>query len=42
MAQMRELDPALQISNLADLLPLRRAGDFATWAEALRKARLPD
>jgi hypothetical protein len=28
---MREMDPALRISNLKDLLPLRRAEDFAKW-----------
>jgi adenylate cyclase len=42
MARMRELDPALCISNLKDLLPLRRVEDFAKWAEALRKAGLPE
>jgi Flp pilus assembly protein TadD len=42
MTRMRELDPALCISNLKDLLPLRREGDFAKCAEALRKAGLPE
>nr|WP_283848579.1 adenylate/guanylate cyclase domain-containing protein [Bradyrhizobium sp. SRL28] len=42
MAHMRELDPVLCISNLRDLLPLRRKEDFAKWAEALRKAGLPE
>jgi len=42
MARMRELDPALCISNLKDLLPLRRMEDFTKWAEALRKAGLPE
>ena len=42
MARMRELDPVLRISNLKDLLPLRRVEDFAKWAEALRKAGLPE
>ena len=42
MARMRELDPALCISNLKDLLPLRRVEDFANWATALRKAGLPE
>jgi TolB-like protein len=42
MARMREVDPALCISNLKDLLPLRRVEDFAKWAEALRKAGLPE
>jgi adenylate cyclase len=42
MAQMREIDPALRISNLKDLLPLRRADDFARWVDGLRKAGLPE
>jgi Flp pilus assembly protein TadD len=42
MARMRAMDPALRISNLEDLLPLRRAEDFAKWADALRKAGLPE
>lgn len=42
MARVRELDPALCISNLKDLLPLRRVEDFAKWADALRKAGLPE
>jgi adenylate cyclase len=42
MARMREIDPTLCISNLEDLLPLRRAEDIAMWAAALRKAGLPE
>jgi TolB-like protein len=42
MTRMRELDPALCISNLKDLLPLRRVEDCAKWAEALRTAGLPE
>lgn len=42
MARMRELDPALRISNLQGLPPLRRAEDVAKWADALRKAGLPE
>ena len=42
MARMRELDPALCISNLKGLLPLRREEDFAKWVEALQKAGLPE
>lgn len=41
MARMRELDPALRISNLKDLIPLRRADDYNRWAEGLQKAGLP-
>ena len=42
MVRMREVDPALRLSNLKDLLPLRRTEDFAKWADALRKAGLPE
>ena len=42
MERMREMDPALRISNLKDLLPLRRAEDFAKWGDALRLAGLPE
>lgn len=42
MERMRSLDPALRISNLANLLPLRRAEDFTKWANGLRKAGLPE
>jgi TolB-like protein len=42
MAQMRQCDPALRISSLSELIPFRRALDFARWAEGLHKAGLPD
>ena len=42
MNHLRELDPTLRISNLADWLPIRRPEDFATFADGLRKAGLPD
>jgi tetratricopeptide (TPR) repeat protein len=42
MVRMREVDPALRLSNLKDLLPLLRTEDFAKWADALRKAGLPE
>jgi adenylate cyclase len=42
MAHLRELDPSLRVSNLTDVLPLRRPEDVAKFAEALRKAGLPD
>ena len=42
MARMRELDPALRLSNLKDLFPIRRAEDFAKWEEGMRKAGLPE
>src|SRR6478672_9124888 len=42
MKHLRELDPTLRVSNLADWLPIRRPEDFATFADGLRKAGLPD
>jgi TolB-like protein/Tfp pilus assembly protein PilF len=42
MAQLRQLDPVLRISDLGDLFPFRRADDRKRWAEGLRKAGLPD
>jgi tetratricopeptide (TPR) repeat protein len=42
MAQLRELNPSLRISNLKDWLPIRRAEDLATFADGLRRAGLPE
>jgi TolB-like protein/class 3 adenylate cyclase len=42
MSRLRQIDPALRISNLEHWFPLRRSEDFARWAESLRKAGLPD
>jgi TolB-like protein/Tfp pilus assembly protein PilF len=42
MARLRQLDPVLRISNLADIMPLRRREDFARYEEGLRKAGLPE
>jgi TolB-like protein len=42
MHHLRQLDPALRISNLNDWLPLRRPEDLATFADGLRKAGLPE
>jgi tetratricopeptide (TPR) repeat protein len=42
MARLRELNPALRLSNLNILLPIRRPEDFARWEEGMRKAGLPD
>jgi adenylate cyclase len=39
--QVRRLDPALRLSNLADWLPIHRSQDLATLTEGLRKAGLP-
>jgi adenylate cyclase len=41
MERLRQLDPALRISNLEDWLPIRRAEDRATFAEGLLRAGLP-
>jgi tetratricopeptide (TPR) repeat protein len=42
MARALERNPDLRTSNLRDLTPFRRAEDFATLAEGLRKAGLPE
>ena len=42
MERLRQIDPALRISNLKDLTPLRRPEDIATYAEGLREAGLPE
>jgi TolB-like protein len=42
MDHLRELDPALRISNLTDWLPIRRPEDLATFADGLRRAGLPE
>jgi tetratricopeptide (TPR) repeat protein len=42
MARLRQINPALRLSNLKDALPIRRPQDFDRWAEGLRKAGLPE
>ena len=42
MARLRQLDPALKVSNLSDVIPVRRAEDLTKFAEGLRKAGLPE
>jgi TolB-like protein/Tfp pilus assembly protein PilF len=42
MHHLRQLDPALRLSNLEDWLPLQRPDDIATFADGLRKAGLPE
>jgi hypothetical protein len=42
MARARELNSALRLSNLPELLPFRRSEDFARWADGLRRAGLPE
>jgi TolB-like protein len=41
LAHLRQIDPALRVSNLKDLTPLRRPEDVAKYAEGMRKAGLP-
>jgi TolB-like protein len=42
MHHLRQLDPALRISNLKDWLPFQRPEDLATFADGLRRAGLPE
>ena len=42
MDRVRQLDPALRISNLKDWLPIQREEDLAIFADGLRKAGLPE
>src|SRR5882762_7516265 len=42
MNHLRQLDPTLCLSNLADWIHIRRPKDLATFADGLRKAGLPD
>lgn len=42
MARLREIDPARSISNLKDWLAFQRPEEFDRWADALRKAGLPE
>jgi Flp pilus assembly protein TadD len=42
MHHLRELHPALRISNLKDWLPIHRPEVLATFADGLRKAGLPE
>jgi TolB-like protein len=42
MEHLRQIDPALRVSNLKDRIPLRRPEDLARYEEGLRKAGLPE
>ena len=42
MTRLRELDPTLRLSTLADWLSIRRPKDLATLTDGLRKAGLPE
>lgn len=41
MARVRDMNSTLRVSNLRDLEPLRQPKDLAIWANAMRKAGLP-
>ncbi len=42
MQHLRQLDPALRISNLRDWLPIQRPEDLSVFADGLRRAGLPE
>jgi tetratricopeptide (TPR) repeat protein len=42
MSHLRQLDPALRASQVADLLRIRRPEDRATFTDGLRKAGMPE
>ncbi len=42
MGRMRVLAPQIRVSNLKDLMPLRRSEDLTRFTEGLRKAGLPE
>ena len=42
LVRLRQLDPALRISNLEEVIPIRQPEHFAIWAEGLHKAGLPE
>ena len=42
MTRLRQLDPNLRLSNIRNLLTLRRPSDIAKWEEGLRNAGLPE
>ena len=41
MARLRQIQPAMRLSNLRDHWPVRRAEDFARWSQGLQRAGLP-
>jgi tetratricopeptide (TPR) repeat protein len=42
MARLRQIDPALRLSDLRRMLPYRRPDDLARFEEGLRQAGLPE
>ena len=41
-ARVRHLNPALRLSNIAELAPCRRPEDVAKYVEGMQKAGLPE
>ena len=41
IGRLRQLEPAMRLSNMRDHWPIRRAPDLARWEEGLRRAGLP-
>ncbi len=42
IALLRQVDPSLRVSDLKNVVPIRRTDDFDRWTEGLRKAGLPE
>jgi hypothetical protein len=42
MERLRQIDPALHISNIGDLYPLRRLEDRAKFIDGFRRVGLPE
>jgi hypothetical protein len=42
MTRLRQIDPALRVSNLKDVTPLQRPQDMAKYTEGMRFAGLPE
>jgi hypothetical protein len=42
MVRLRQVEPALRLSNLKTSFPLRRPEHFAKWEEGPRNAGLPE
>src|SRR5262249_41064392 len=42
VARLRQLNPALRVSNLKNVVPYRRVEDLSPYGEGLRRAGLPE